>query len=122
MQENINVGVVEKSEESLIDYIDKTARVIISETGLKVEEESYKKIFYYLYRNFVGLNEIEAMMHDYFIEDIECNGVDQPIYIVHRVFRNLKTDVKFKSMEGLANFVEKMAQNAGVMFLMHLLY
>jgi flagellar protein FlaI len=52
-------------------------------------------------------------MKDYFIEDIECNGIGEPIYIVHRMFRNLKTNVKFNSMELLAGFVEKLAQKTG---------
>jgi len=100
MQEMININfVVEKTPESLANYVDKTARLVISETGLNIEEDSYEKIFYYLYRNFVGLNEIEALMHDYFIEDIECNGVDEPLYIVHRVFRNMRTNVRFDTVE-----------------------
>jgi len=109
---NINV-VVEKTPESLIDYINKTARLIISELVLKIQEDSYHKIFYYLYRDFIGLNQIEALIHDYFIEDIECNGIGEPIYIVHRVFRNLRTNVVFNTVEELASFVEKLAQKTG---------
>lgn len=110
---NINMIDVEKTLENLLSYIDKTAKLIISELSLSVEESSYKKIFYYIYRNFIGLNEIEAMMHDYFIEDIECNGVNEPIYIVHRVFRNIKTNVRFNEISELSNFVEKLAQKTG---------
>jgi flagellar protein FlaI len=115
MREVVNVNLLkgERTKEALIDYVDKTARLIISELGLKVEESSFKKIFYYLYRDFVGLNEIEAMMQDYFIEDIECNGAGEPIYIVHRVFRNIKTTVKFKEVPKLSSFVEKLAQKTG---------
>ncbi|MDH3353115.1 MAG: type II/IV secretion system ATPase subunit [Nanoarchaeota archaeon] len=115
MREVVNINMVdgEKTQESLLDYIDKTAKLIISELGLSIEEESYKRMFYYLYRNFIGLNEIEAMMQDYFIEDIECNGMGEPMYIVHRVFRNIKTNVKFAEMEKLSNFVEKLAQKTG---------
>ena len=114
MREILNViFVTEKDMESLTGYIDKTARLVISELGMKIDEESYKRIFYYVYRDFVGLNEIEALMHDYFIEDIECNGINEPIYIVHRAFRNIKTNIKFDSVERLANFVEKLAQKAG---------
>jgi flagellar protein FlaI len=114
MQEMININIlIEKTEESMIEYIDKTIRLIISELNLKVNETSYEKIFYFLYRNFVGLNEIEALMHDYFIEDVECNGVGEPIYIVHRIFRNLKTNVKFESVDQLASFIEKLAQKCG---------
>jgi flagellar protein FlaI len=53
------------------------------------------------------------MTKDYFIEDIECNGVNEPIYIVHRAFRNIKTSVKFTDMDSLSNFVEKLAQKTG---------
>jgi len=76
---NINMLSEDQSKEGLLDYIDKTARLIISELGLNIEEESYKKMYYYLYRNFIGLNEIEPMMRDYYIEDLECNGMGDPI-------------------------------------------
>ncbi len=114
MRELINVNVVvEKDLEAFLDYIDKTAKLIIDELDLKISKESYEKIFYYLYRDFVGLNEIEPLLKDFFIEDIECNGVNTPIYIVHRLFRNLKTNIIFKDMEYAAHFVEKLAQRCG---------
>tara|TARA_Y100000310_G_scaffold340397_1_gene436030 strand:- start:139 stop:1779 length:1641 start_codon:yes stop_codon:yes gene_type:complete len=112
--EMINVNVlVDKTKESMIDYIDKTSRLLIEELGLQVGEESYRKIFYYLFRDFVGLNEIEPLMRDFFIEDVECNGVNAPIYIVHRLYRNVKTNLKFDSMDKLSSFVEKLAQRTG---------
>ena len=110
---NFNMISIEKEKENLIDYLDKTSRLIISELSLKIEEENFKKIFYYIYRDFVGFNEIEAMMKDYYIEDIECNGVNEPLYIVHRIFRNTKTTVKFSELDPLSNFVEKLAQRTG---------
>ncbi|MFA5019668.1 MAG: ATPase, T2SS/T4P/T4SS family [Candidatus Pacearchaeota archaeon] len=114
MKELINVNVVvEKTQNAVLEYIDKTARLLIHELDLKVSEESYLKFFYYFYRDFVGLNEIDPLMSDYFIEDVECNGVDTPVYIVHRIYRNIKTNVKFNSIEKLASFVEKLAQRAG---------
>jgi flagellar protein FlaI len=112
--EMINVNIlVQKTTEAMIDYIDKTSRLLIEELDLKVGEDSYKKIFYYLFRDFVGLNETEPLIRDYFIEDIECNGANTPIYIVHRVYRNMKTNVIFRSMDKLSSFVEKLAQRCG---------
>ena len=114
MREVININVlVEKTTEAMIDYIDKTAKLLISELNIKVEAETYRKIFYYLFRNFIGLNEIEPLMKDYFIEDIECNGANAPLYIVHRLYRNMKTNIVFKDVEYLASFVEKLAQRCG---------
>jgi len=114
MIELINVNVVtEKTPEKIMEYVDKTAKFLISELNLKIEERSYEKIFYYLYRDFVGFNEIEPLLRDYFIEDIECNGANTPIYIVHRNYHNIRTTLRFKEVDHLASFVEKLAQRSG---------
>jgi flagellar protein FlaI len=114
IQDMINISLVVQNQGlDYEDYLDKIIRLIISELNLHVPLDSYDKIFYYVYRDFIGLNEIEALMHDYFIEDIECNGAGEPLYIVHRVFRNLRTNVIFNDVEKLASFVEKIAQKTG---------
>lgn len=112
--ELVNLDVVlEKSQDALINYLDKTSKILLNELGRKINEESYNRIFYYIYRDFVGLNEIEPLMQDFFIEDIECNGINSPIYIVHRIFRNLRTNVIFKDLKEIGGFVEKLAQRCG---------
>ena len=114
MRELINVNVIiEKTQEAILEYIDKTAKLLMSELGMKISDELYNKLFYYLFRDFVGLNEIEPLIRDYFIEDIECNGVNTPVYIIHRIYRNLRTNRAFKDIDFLASFVEKLAQRCG---------
>ena len=114
MLELINVNVaVEKTIEATTDYIDKTARLLIEELNMNIKPETYDRIFYYLFRDFIGLNEIDPLLKDYFIEDIECNGIETPIYVIHRVYRNLKTNVSFNDVDKSASFVEKLAQRAG---------
>ncbi len=114
MRELINLNlIVERTTRARIEYIDKTARLLITELGMQITEDSYKKIFYYLFRDFTGLSEVEPLVRDYFIEDIECNGVNTPLYVVHRLYRNLRTNVAFKSIDKLAGFVEKLAQRCG---------
>src|SRR3989344_1606754 len=76
MLELININVaVENTLEATTEYIDKTARLLIDELNIRVGQDTYTKIFYYLFRDFIGLNEIDPLLRDYFIEDIECNGV-----------------------------------------------
>src|SRR3990167_8307569 len=82
--------IVEKEQEKLLEYIDRRFKIIAFELGLSLSYDTYKKIYYYLIRDFVGFNEIEPLLRDFFIEDIECNGVDSPVYLVHRTFRNMK--------------------------------
>ena len=46
----VNVDVlVEKTIESMINYLDKTTRLLIEELDLQVNDNSYKNIFYYLF-------------------------------------------------------------------------
>ena len=105
--------IVEKEMSVLLDYIDKMFRVLATELGLDISYESFKKIYYYVARNFVGFNEVEPLLRDYFVEDIECNGAETPIYIVHRIYRNMKTNVIFNDIDKLTSFVEKLAQRVG---------
>jgi flagellar protein FlaI len=105
--------IIEKEADKLLEYIDKRFKMIAFELGLNLSYDSYKKIYYYLIRDFVGFNEIEPLLRDFFVEDIECNGNETPVYLVHRIFRNLKTNLSFKDMDGLENFVEKLAQRSG---------
>lgn len=114
LKEVINIDVLaEKNIPAIIDYLEKTIKHLISELNLDIKGDTYEKIVYYIFRNFIGLNEIEPLLRDYYIEDIECNGIDTPIYIIHRAYRNLKTNIVYKDMEYLASFVEKIAQKSG---------
>jgi archaeal flagellar protein FlaI len=105
--------IIENNEEVLLDYIDKRLKLLAVEFGINISYESYKKIYYYLCRNFLGINEIEPILRDYFVEDIQCNGGNTPVYIIHRIFRNVKTSVIFKDADKLENLVEKLAQRCG---------
>ncbi|MBU2496543.1 MAG: type II/IV secretion system ATPase subunit [Nanoarchaeota archaeon] len=114
IEEIIDVSFLrEKTQDSIISYLQQSSNLILKELNLSVSEESYFKLFYYLYRDFIGLNEIESVMRDFFVEDIGCNGINSPIYVVHRLYRNMRTNVIYKDIEKLANFVEKLAQRSG---------
>jgi flagellar protein FlaI len=112
IREMIDFSAAERKADDQ-EQIERLMNESLKNLNLSVSQEVSQKLFYYLYRTFAGLNEIEPLMHDYFIEDIECNGVDQPVYIVHRVFRNLKTNVLFHDIDRLTSFVEKLAQKCG---------
>ncbi len=114
LEEIIDVKLsVIKNESGATDYLQKKVMSVIEDLGIKVPEESYRKIMYYIVRDFVGLNEIEAMMHDPYIEDIGCNGLNTPVYIIHRRFGSIETSVVYKNPEKLSDFVVKMAERCG---------
>ncbi len=108
----VELSAMTKKEEA-IKYLENHVKKVINESGLNVPKHKYAKIFYYIYRNFIGLNEIEPLMSDPRIEDIGCDGIGVPIYVVHRVFGSVKTNIKFDSLDKLRDFVVKMAERCG---------
>ena len=108
----IELSSITKKNEA-VKYLEEHVKRIIAEAGINVPRHKYGKIFYYIYRNFIGLNEIEPFMNDPRIEDIGCDGVGVPIYIVHRVFGSIKTNIKFDNLEVLRNLVVKIAERCG---------
>ena len=114
LEEMINVSFIRAKQANLVmEYLEKNVQSILVELGAKISKETYQKMMYYIYRDSIGLNEIEPLMNDYFIEDIECNGINYPLYIVHRKYQNLRTNVLFRRAERLTDFVEKLAQKSG---------
>ena len=114
IKELINLSFISVSDkQTVLLYLEKNIRVLLTELSIDISMESYLKIMYYIYRDFVGLNELEPLMNDYFIEDVECNGLNSPIYIVHRKYRNIRTTLIYNDIRKLASFVEKLAQKCG---------
>jgi len=105
--------IIEKDEDNLLKYIHQRFKLLAIELGLNIPYETFRKIYYYLCRDFIGFNETDPLLRDYFVEDIECNGENTPIYIVHRIYRNIKTNLIFKDPIKLESFVEKLAQRCG---------
>lgn len=101
-----------QKNEQVRDFLDYNVKVILAQLGQKLSKQDYLKLMYYVFRDFLGLNEIEPLMRDPFIEDIECNGANNPIFITHRFFENMRTNLIFDHQK-LTEFVEKLAQRCG---------
>jgi len=72
-----------------------------------------RKISFYLESDIAGFGKIDPLMADPYIEDISCNGVNKPIYLWHRKYENIKTNLSFKDEEELDSFVMRLVHRAG---------
>ena len=86
---------------------------IVDTYKVKVDPGTLDKLLYYLTRDFVNLSRIEPLMRDHMIEDISCDGPDVPLYIWHRQYESIPTNVKFESAKELDSFVVKLAYISG---------
>lgn len=110
MEEKIEISTEDIGDELLIEYLEEKFMEVLEELAIDIEEEVHLKFMYYIYRDFVGLNEIEPLMFDPYIEDISCDGVSVPVFIKHSKFGNLKTNLIFEDAENLKNLVIKLAE------------
>ncbi|MFH1237570.1 MAG: type II/IV secretion system ATPase subunit [Candidatus Aenigmatarchaeota archaeon] len=102
-----------KAEGKVFEYIQEKLQKILEDENMKLPTEAYIKITYFIYRDFVGYNEIEGLLHDPYIEDIGCPGLSMPVFVVHRKFGSIETNITFEDSGYLNNFVIKLAERSG---------
>lgn len=114
---------LEAIQEALRDRLPYEAteeeREVLGEKFLEIAEEyeisdlrTLYKLLYYLLRDNLGYDKIDALLKDDMIEDISCDGEDVPIFVYHQDHYNLKTNVKFEG-ENLDSFAAKLAERCG---------
>ena len=74
---------------------------------------SWYKILYHAERDLVGFGRIDPLMRDPNIEDISCDGVNRPVYIWHRQYESIETNLRLDSDEILDNMVVKLVHMGG---------
>ncbi|MCX6814103.1 MAG: type II/IV secretion system ATPase subunit [Candidatus Aenigmarchaeota archaeon] len=102
-----------KNREEAIQYLQSKIQNVLNDMNMTLSSDRYTKISYYLVRNFVGMNEIEPMMFDPYIEDIGCTGLNTPIFIIHKKFGSLETNLIYADADVLSNFVIKISERCG---------
>ncbi len=71
------------------------------------------RLIYYLERDFIGYGTVDVPMTDSEVEDISCDGVRVPIYIYHRKFGSIRSNMRFENAEELDAYVVWLAQRSG---------
>ncbi|MHA7733883.1 type II/IV secretion system ATPase subunit [Nitrosopumilus sp. S6] len=74
---------------------------------------SLEKVKYFLKRDVVGYGAIDALMHDPNIEDISCSGPNLPIYVWHRNYDSISTNVLFNTHQKLNSLITKIVFKSG---------
>jgi flagellar protein FlaI len=93
-------------------YLKERFYSLIHIFGLKLTDNQKARMYFHLHKQYLGYGRIDTLMKDKYIEDISCNGSDIFLYVQHRTYGSIRTDVKFGEVE-LNNFVLKLAQVSG---------
>ncbi|MFA5212435.1 MAG: ATPase, T2SS/T4P/T4SS family [Methanoregula sp.] len=101
----------EIKKDKKIILLEKTMN-LVKEYGLTLEIPTLFKIEYYLIRNFLGWSRIDPLMKDPHLEDVSCDGNRIPIFLYHRKYRNIKTNIAFET-KVLNSLAITLAQRSG---------
>lgn len=82
------------------------------EDKIKLTQEEYDKILYYLRRNIISSGPIEPVIRDPYLEDIHSIGVGN-VFIVHKIFDMLRTNITFGSRNRLDDWLRGMSERIG---------
>jgi archaeal flagellar protein FlaI len=93
-------------------FVSEVSRLLKDHLG-GTKPAMLEKVKYYLKRDVLGFGIIDPLFHDPFIEDITCGGPKKPIFVYHRNYEGLGTNVSFRDEEALDSFVMKMVHRAG---------
>ena len=102
-----------KSKEEAEKRLRKKIVQLIRKYKLEIRTKSLSKIAYYAIRDFIYLGKIEPLMRDHMIEEISCDGTGIPLYVWHREYESIPTNVVFTTDKELNNFSRKIAYLGG---------
>ncbi len=116
---DILLAEIESPKEEIVDprgFFAQEAKKIVDKYRISLgwlPDVSWYKILYHAERDLVGFGRIDPLMRDPNLEDISCDGVKKLVYIWHRDYESIETNVEFESDEELDNMVVKLVHMAG---------
>jgi len=76
------------------------------------DSKTLYRLYYFLRRDNLGFRKIDALLKDPMIEDISCDGPEIPLFIYHRRYYNMETNIQFEREE-LDPFNALLAERCG---------
>ena len=63
-----------------------------------------------LFQDLVGYGEIDPLIRDDNLEEIMVIGIDKPVFVYHREYGMMKTNILFKDADELMNLIDSIAR------------
>lgn len=111
--ETLDVNTKSISKDEARDVLRTSVLEILQDYGIKLSPDRREKIIYSINKEFIGDGLIDPIMHDKYIEDISCDGMNTPIFVFHSNYESLQTNLMYTGSQELDSFVTKLAQRAG---------
>ena len=97
-------------------YFDEQAKKIITKYALSMgitPNVTWNKVYYYITRDMVGFGGLEAIMNDPNIEDVSIDGIEKDVYVWHKKYESLRTNLAFRTEKALDDTIIRLVHMAG---------
>jgi flagellar protein FlaI len=102
-----------KDRKLAAQYLLRKSQEVLGDYNFNLDPFTTNKLLYYIVRDNLGLGKIDAFGYDPLIEDISCDGIDVPIYVWHRRYESIPTNVRFRTADELDAFTLRLAYLCG---------
>jgi flagellar protein FlaI len=75
-----------------------------------VDQGTLRKVEYYVFRDFFGYGVVDQIIRDENVEDISCNGVGIPVFVYHKKYENIRTNIVFRTSQELNAYIVRLSQ------------
>jgi flagellar protein FlaI len=113
LYETLDINTKDISKEEAGIRLRAAATDIILDFGIRLTPLQREVILYNMHKDFLGDGLIDSIMHDKYIEDISCDGVNTSLFVYHANYESMKTTLLYADAEELDSFVTKLAQRSG---------
>jgi archaeal flagellar protein FlaI len=94
-------------------YFADQARKILLKYSIRVPAASWSKIIYFAERDLVGFGVLDGMMRDPNIEDLSIDALAKPLFVYHKGYESLETNVTISDEEQMDNIITRLSHMAG---------
>jgi flagellar protein FlaI len=98
-------------EEYIYDEAGKIAEKYHRALG-KFTAAGWNKLFYYVVRELAGYGPLHALMLDPNIEDVSYNGINSVVYVWHRKYESIPSNITFKDEQFANDYIIKLAHRS----------
>ena len=112
LYETLDVGLT--ALQKPIDFLRERVERVLKEFGVEgsINPDSMDKIMYYITRDFIGYGKLDPLIRDKMAEDISADGPEIPLYVYHRNYGSIETNIIF-DREELDALIYRLSQRSG---------
>ena len=75
-----------------------------------ISNEYLDSLAHKLLRDIIGYGEIDPLIQDDNLEEIMINGIDKPVFVYHRKYGMMKTNITFSDEKELTDLIDSIAR------------